>query len=800
MATLRLVQEPVRCIPDVIGVVIQAKVAFARIVKFLEAPELENTNIRQKRNMGMKSHSIFINSASFLWEESPLKPTLRNINLEVRDGEKVAICGEVVSGLNDERYQETLENCSLVKDLDLLPYGDLTEIGERGVNLSGGQKQRIQLARALYQDTDIYLLLASSREFQDLVNAHKETGGAERLEEVSSSQKRETSTKEIRKTHTEERSEGDQLIKQEEREVGGIGLKPYMQYLNQNKGYLLFSTASICHLAFVIGSILQNSWMAANVENPNVTTLRLIVVYLVIGFTSTLILYFRSLSVVALGMQSSKSLFSQLLNSPFRVPMSFYDSTSLGRILSRVSADLSIVDPDVPFSFVYSFSSTINTYANLAVLAVVTWQVLFISIPMIYLAILLQRYYFSAAKELMQINGTTKSFVANHLAESIAGLMTIRAFGEEERFFVKNLDLIDINASPFFHCFAANEWLIERLGVLSAVVLSSSTLCMVLLPLGTFSSGFVGMALSYGLSLNMSLVFSIQNQCTLANLIISVERLNQYMHIPSEAPEVIEANRLSANWPIVGEVEIQDLKIRYRLDAPIILRGITCTFEAGHKIGIVGRTGSGKSALISALFRLVEPAGGKIVIDEIDISTLGLHDLRSRFGIRPQDPTIFNGTVRYNLDPLGQYTDQEIWEVLGKCQLGEVVQEKEAGLDSMVVQDGSNWSMGQRQLFCLGHALLRRSKILVLDEPTVSIDNAIDLILQRTIRIEFANCTVITVAHRIPTIMDSTMVLAISDEKPVEYDEPLKLMKQENSLFGQLVKEYWSHYQSTESH
>ncbi|CAL5344084.1 unnamed protein product [Camellia sinensis] len=372
------------------------------------------------------------------------------------------------SGLNNERYQETLENCSLVKDLDLLPYGDLTEIGERGVNLSGGQKQRIQLARALYQDANIYLLddpfsaeyvmaalstktvllvthqvdflpafdfvlvkilqatpyhqlLASSREFQDLVNAHKETGGAERLEEVSSSQKRETSTKEIRKTHIEEKSEGDQLIKQEEREVGGIGLKPYMQYLNQNKGYLLFSTTSICHLAFVIGSILQNSWMAANVENPNVTTLRLIVVYL----------------------------------------------------LLLVSADLSIVDPDVPFSFVYSFSSTINTFANLAVLAVVTWQ----------------RYYFSAAKELMRISGTTKSFVANHLAESIAGLMTIRAFGEEERFFVNNLDLIDINASPFFHCFAANEWLIERLGVLSAVVLSSSALCMVLFPLGTFSSG-----------------------------------------------------------------------------------------------------------------------------------------------------------------------------------------------------------------------------------------------------------------------------------------------------------------------
>ncbi|KAL6955843.1 hypothetical protein U1Q18_049534 [Sarracenia purpurea var. burkii] len=195
----------------------------------------------------------------------------------------------------------------------------------------------------------------------------------------------------------------------------------------------------------------------------------------------------------------------------------------------------------------------------------------------------------------MRINGTTKPSGANHLAESIAGSMAIRAFEEEDRFFIKNLHLIDINASPFFHSFAANEWLIQRLETLSAVVLSSSALCVVLLPPGTFSFGFIGMALSYGLSLNMSL-----------------------------------------------------------------------------------------------------PAGGKIVVDGIDISMLGLHDLRSRFGIIPQDPTLFNGTVRYNLDPLSQHFDQEIWEVLGKCQLREVVQDKEVGLDSLVVEEGSNWSMGQR--------------------------------------------------------------------------------------------------------
>ncbi|PON57768.1 ATP-binding cassette containing protein [Parasponia andersonii] len=913
VATLRLVQDPIRSIPDVIGVVIQAKVAFARIVKFLEAPELQTSRVGQKFNTGSVSKAIVINSANFSWEENLSKPTLRNINLQVSHGEKVAICGEVGSGkstllaailgevpkvqgniqvygkiayvsqtawiqtgtiqdnilfgspMDGQRYRETLERCSLVKDLELLPYGDLTEIGERGVNLSGGQKQRIQLARALYQNADIYLLddpfsavdaqtatslfneyvmealsdkivllvthqvdflpafncvllmsdgeilqsapyhqlLSTSQEFQDLVNAHKETAGSDRLAHVSHAEIRGPLMKEIKKSFTEKQfkaSRGDQLIKQEEREIGDTGFKPYKQYLNQNKGYLYFSFAVITHLIFVIGQILQNSWMAANVDDPSVSTLKLIAVYLLIGILSTFVLLIRSLAIVFLGIESSKSLFSQLLNSLFRSPMSFYDSTPLGRILSRVSADLSIVDLDVPFSLLFACGASMNAVANLGVLAVITWQVLFVSLPTVYLAFLLQRYYFATAKELMRINGTTKSLVANHLAESVAGAITIRAFEEEDRFFSKNLELIDVNASPFFNSFAANEWLIQRLETLSATVLASAALCMVLLPPETFSSGFIGMALSYGLSLNMSLVFSIQNQCTIANYIISVERLNQYMYNPSEAPEVIEENRPPASWPYVGKVEIRDLQIRYRANSPLVLRGISCTFAGGHKIGIVGRTGSGKTTLIGALFRLVEPTAGKIIVDGIDISTIGLHDLRSRFGVIPQDPTLFNGTVRFNLDPLSQHSDQQIWEVLGKCQLREAVQEKEAGLDSLVVDDGSNWSMGQRQLFCLGRALLRRSRILVLDEATASIDNATDMILQKTIRTEFAECTVITVAHRIPTVMDCTMVLAMSDGQIVEYDEPMKLMKKEGSLFGKLVKEYWSHLQSAESH
>ncbi|XP_057547947.1 ABC transporter C family member 10-like isoform X2 [Amaranthus tricolor] len=909
VATLGLVQEPIRAIPEIIGVVIQARVSFSRIAEFLKAPELQTENVR-KNTTSRKNHNIRVKSANLSWDINSSKPTLRNINLDVHPGEKIAICGEVGAGkstllaailgevpytdgtvevygkiayvsqtawiqtgtlrenilfgssMNDMRYQETLHRCSLVKDLELLPYGDLTEIGERGVNLSGGQKQRIQLARALYQDADIYLLddpfsavdaqtatnlfneyvmealsgktvvlvthqvdfipafhcclmmsdgkilkagtyhelLASSSQFLDLVNAHQTTVGSEAHVEVSTLRKSKYSnTNEIEKQYESAKGE-TQLIGKEEKEVGNTGLKPYLIYLNQRKGYLYFSILALSHIAFLCSQIVGNTWMASSVDNPQVNKFTLIMVYVIIGLCTPLILLVRSLTVVTLGMESSKSLFSQLLKSLFRAPMSFYDSTPLGRILSRISSDLSLVDLDIAFSIQTAFGGTTYTFSALVILAVITWQVLFVSLPAVYMAILLQRYYFATAKELMRLNGTTKSKVASHLAESVAGAMTIRAFKEEERFISKTLNLIDTNASPNFHNFAANEWLIHRIEILGATILAAAALCMLLLPPDTFSSGFIGMALSYGLALNMAMVFAIQNQCTLANHIVSVERLSQYMDIESEAPEFIKNSHPPLNWPSVGKVDILNLQIRYRPNTPLILRGISCTFEGGDKIGIVGRTGSGKTTLIGALFRLVEPVGGKIIVDGIDICSIGLHDLRSHFGIIPQDPTLFNGTVRFNLDPLSQHDDEEIWKVLDKCQLKEAVDEKNQGLDSLVMDDGCNWSMGQRQLFCLGRALLKRSRVLVLDEATASIDNTTDMILQKTIRSEFGSSTVIIVAHRIPTVMDCTKVLAISDGKLMEYDEPMKLMKKEGSLFKQLVMEYWSHSHINKSH
>ncbi|MBA0552215.1 hypothetical protein Golob_023045 [Gossypium lobatum] len=964
LASLRIVQEPIRLIPDIVQVFIGAKVSLDRILKFLEAPELGNRKLEQECEDKNFEHSILIKCNEISWEINPSsKPTLKDIDFVVTPGEKVAICGEVGSGkstllaavlgevpkvngtvsenklsiptlyifpgtnnfmskpylsfyvdhqvhvhgkkayvsqtawiqtgsiqenilfgsvMDPVWYQEVVGKCCLIKDLEMLPFGDLTEIGERGVNLSGGQKQRIQLARALYQNADIYFLddpfsavdaqtatslfneyvmralsdktvllvshqvdflpafnsillmsggeiieagtydqlLASSQKFQDLVNAHNNTIGSEMDVSYSSNGRVMASKDVIKNVQVKEEpimATGEQLIKEEERETGDTGLKPYLQYLRHNKGFLYFTLAILFHVAFIIGQLVQSYWLAAELQSSEVSSKELLTVFTVIGFSLAIFLLLRSFYVVLLGRGASESIFSTLLKSLFRAPMSFYDSTPVGRILSRVSSDLSIIDLDMAFKLSITVGTTMNTYFSFFVLAVLAWPVAFVIIPMVYLTILLQRHYYASAKELMRITGTTKSSVASHLAESIAGAMTIRAFGGEDRFFLKNMNLIDANASPDFYTFVANEWLIQRLEILCAIVLSSTALSMTLIYLGPSASGLIGMALSYGLSLNVFLVVSVKNQCFLSSSVVSVERVEQYMHIPSEAPEVIETNRPTHGWPCLGKVEICNLKVRYWPNAPLVLHGISCIFEGGSKIGIVGRTGSGKTTFISALFRLVEPADGEIIIDNLDICTIGLHDLRSHLGIIPQDPTFFGGSVRYNIDPLEQHTDNEIWEVLEKCQLREAVQAKEGGLNSTgkknkdtrvgffqfasinnmktisaVVQDGLNWSMGQRQLFCLGRALLKRSKILVLDEATASIDNTTDSIIQKTIRTELKDCTVITVAHRIPTVMDCNMVLGISDGKLVEFDEPMKLMNKEGSLFRQLVQEYWS--------
>ncbi|KAE8788118.1 MRP-like ABC transporter [Hordeum vulgare] len=396
--------------------------------------------------------------------------------------------------------------------------------------------------------------------------------------------------------------------------------------------------------------------------------------------------------------------------------------------------------------------------------------------------------YIATSRELTRLQGVTKAPVIDHLTESFLGSPIIRCFGKEDEFYQKNLDMIDSNLRMSFHNYAANRWFGFRLELIGTLVLSITAFLMISLPSNFIKKEFVGMSLSYGLSLNSLVYHAISISCMIENDMVSVERVNQYSSLPSEAAVSL---RSSPNWLRRGDIDIKDLEVRYRPNTPLILKGITISIRSGEKIGVVGRTGSGKSTLIQALFRLVEPAKGQMIVDGVDICTLGLHDLRSCFGVIPQEPALFEGTVRSNIDPIGQYSEAEIWQALERCQLRDTVAAKPEKLDALVADMGENWSVGQRQLLCLGRVILKRSRVLFMDEATASVDSQTDTVIQRIIREEFRECTVISIAHRVPTVMDSDRVLVLDAGLVKEFDAPSKLMGRP-SVFGAMVQEYSS--------
>ncbi|XP_009759196.1 ABC transporter C family member 8 isoform X2 [Nicotiana sylvestris] len=912
LAALRCMSEPVRMIPEALSALIQVKVSFDRINSFLLEDEIKPEDVMTS-SMGDSDHSVCIVGGHFTWDPQSPDALLENLNFQAKRGHKIAVCGPVGAGkssllyailgeipktagtvhvfgsiayvsqtawiqsgtlrdnilfgrsMDENKYQEAVKVSALDKDIDSFAYGDLTEIGQRGLNMSGGQKQRIQLARAVYSDADIYILddpfsavdahtastlfndcvmtalknktvilvthqveflsevdqilvmesgqitqsgsynelLMSGMAFEQLVNAHiNVVAGLDPLAYKDEhepytghrNEPEETEKPYIVKENSQKEvslKPGIQLTEEEEKETETYMWKLFLDYVVISKGSLFLCCNILTQAGFVAFQAAASYWIAIAIQTPKFSHLMVIGVYTLISLVSAFFVYLRSLFAALLGLKASKAFFSGFTDSIFSAPMLFFDSTPVGRILIRASSDLSVLDFDMPFSYAYVMAAGIELLAIIGIMASVTWQVLLVGIVATVGSKYVQEHYQPSAKELMRINGTTKAPVMNYATETSLGVATIRAFGAVDRFFQNYLKLVDADAKVFFCSNGAMEWLVFRTEALQNLTLFTAAFLLVSIPKGFVSTGLIGLSLSYALVLTNTQVFLSRWYSSFANYVISAERIKQFMHIPPEPPAIVEENRPPSSWPTNGRIELLDLKIRYRPNSPLVLKGITCTFSEGTRVGVVGRTGSGKTTLISALFRLVEPYSGQVIIDGINVCSIGLKDLRSKLSIIPQEPTLFKGSIRTNLDPLGLYSDDEIWKALEKCQLKATISTLPNLLDSSVSDEGGNWSMGQRQLFCLGRVLLRRNKILVLDEATASIDSATDAILQRIIREEFSNCTVLTVAHRVPTVIDSDMVMVLSFGELVEYDQPSKLM-QTNSSFAKLVAEYWS--------
>lgn len=771
--------------------------------------------------------------------------------------------------MHGERYKEVIRVCCLEKDMEMMEFGDQTEIGERGINLSGGQKQRIQLARAVYQDCDIYLLddvfsavdahtgseifkecvrgalkdktvvlvthqvdflhnadiiyvmkegtivqsgkydelIQRGSDFAALVAAHDssmelvesaapvsdekgETPAVSRQPSGNGSGRRPSSSGEANGVVAEKASA--RLIKEEERASGHVSLAVYKQYMTEAFGWWGVALVVAVSVAWQGSVLASDYWLAYETDAGNAASFRptlFIEVYAIIAAASVVLVSGRSFLVAFIGLQTANSFFKQILNSILHAPMSFFDTTPSGRILSRASSDQTNVDLFLPFFVWLSVSMYITVISVLIVTCQVAWPSVIAIIPLLILNLWYRGYYLATSRELTRLESITKAPVIHHFSETVQGVMTIRCFRKGDGFFQENLNRVNSSLRMDFHNNGANEWLGFRLELAGSFVLCFTALLMVTLPKSFIQPEFVGLSLSYGLSLNSVLFWAVWMSCFIENKMVSVERIKQFVNIPCEAEWRIKDCLPVANWPTRGDIEVIDLKVRYRHNTPLVLKGITLSIHGGEKIGVVGRTGSGKSTLIQALFRIVEPSEGKIIIDGVDICTLGLHDLRSRFGIIPQEPVLFEGTIRSNIDPLEEYSDVEIWQALDRCQLKEAVTLKPEKLDASVVDNGENWSVGQRQLLCLGRVMLKHSKILFMDEATASVDSQTDAVIQRIIREDFAECTIISIAHRIPTVMDCDRVLVIDAGLAKEFDRPAALIERP-SLFGALVQEY----------
>ncbi|KAA0034219.1 putative ABC transporter C family member 15 [Cucumis melo var. makuwa] len=556
---------------------------------------------------------------------------------------------------------------------------------------------------------------------------------------------------------------------EEETQTGRVKWSVYSTFITSAYKGALVPVILLCQVLFQILQMGSNYWISwATEEEGKVSRGQLLGIFILMSGGSSIFILGRAVLMATIAIETAQRMFLGMVTSIFAAPISFFDAKPSSQILSRSSTDQSTLDTDIPYRLGGLAFALIQLLSIIILMSKVAWQVFPLFLVVLAISIWYQArhtFYSFTARELARMVGIRKAPILHHFSETVVGATIIRCFNQEDRFLKKILNLVDDYSRVVFHNSTSMEWLCLRINFLFDVVFFLALIILVTLPRTAIDPSLAGLAATYGLNMNVLQAWVIWNLCNVENKMISVERILQFTNIASEAPPVIEDCRPMPEWPKEGKIELENLHVQYRPDLPVVLKGITCTFPKMKKIGVVGRTGSGKSTLIQTLFRVVEPSAGRILIDGVDICKIGLHDLRSKLGIIPQDPTLFQGTMRTNLDPLQQHTDQEIWEVLHKCRFSEIIRTDHAVLEARVAEDGENWSVGQRQLVCLARVLLKKRRILVLDEATASIDTATENIIQETIREETNGCTVITVAHRIPTIIDNDLVLVLDEGK-----------------------------------
>lgn len=953
LTLFNLLSFPLGVIPMVISASVEASVALQRLTGFLTAAEIQPDAVeRQPSVKEVGEEAVTVTNGTFLWSRKPeYKIALADVNFTARKGELACIVGRVGSGkssmlqaiLGDlykseghvvvkgsvayvaqvpwimnatvkenilfgcrydpEFYHATISACALEDDFAVLPEGDSTQVGEKGIALSGGQKARLSLARAVYARADVYLLddplsavdehvgrhiidnvlgpdgllsskaiilatnsipvlhvaqsiamisngrivesgnlpeiLESNGMISQLVtdfgkrkvnsssttstlagNTDSDSGKLEDTASTSNTDDNEeepvaiVSDKAFEKRQKRRRSsahlyhrasvaslkkpsvEDDDARPNKETMVQGkVQWDVYTEYAKASNIYAVIAFVLLLLLSTGL-SVLANVWLKhwADINsrfgaNPHIS--RYLGFYIFLGVGAAVVTVSQSLVLYTYcAIHSARILHDRMLNAVVRAPMSFFETTPLGRILNRFSNDVYRIDQVLARTFSQFFINTTKVFYTMVVISFATPLFVLFIVPLFALYLWYQRYYLRTSRELKRLDSVSKSPIYAHFQETLGGISTVRAYNQQYRFEFINEGRIDLNMKAYYPTVCANRWLAVRLEFIgSVIILSAASLGVASLPTGRITAGVIGLTMSYALQITQSLNWIVRMTVEVETNIVSVERILEYADIPSEAPTIITECRPPTDWPEVGEVRFKDYSTKYRPELPLVLNHINLDVKPQEKIGIVGRTGAGKSSLTLALFRIIEPTSGYISIDNVNTSTIGLYDLRHSLSIIPQDSQAFEGTVRENLDPEGLYTDDAMWRALELSHLKDHVISMGNGLDCKIQEGGSNLSVGQRQLLCLARVLLAPSKVLVLDEATAAVDVETDVVLQDTIRTEFRDRTILTIAHRLNTIMDSDRIIVLSAGKIAEFDKPSVLLQNKNSLFYSLCKQ-----------
>ncbi|GAA6039699.1 hypothetical protein JCM8097_001359 [Rhodosporidiobolus ruineniae] len=588
------------------------------------------------------------------------------------------------------------------------------------------------------------------------------------------------------------------LIEEEGRAVGHVEWGVWRLYLGLCGGVLFWGVFVATFGGTRLADVAQSAWLAkwAGDEAKTHSVSYYLAIYACLSLLAVIIETLQGLVLYYGTLRASAKLHHRLLHAILRAPLRFFDTQALGRIQNRFAKDLESIDSALPDHVGRTIEYGLGVITTLVVISISSPTFL-IGFAILSIAYYQQARLFSySAREFRRLDSVTKSPLFSIYSEAIAGVAVIRSFGASARFMALMLERTTRNVNYYYLLWCTNRWLSMRYSLLSAVVVGLTG--YVLIAAGNkVDAALAGFTLTFSLNIANELLFLVRRWTQLELAMVGVERVKEFAEIKQEAAEIVEP-RPPAHWP-QGQIDVRNLEIRYAPELPSVLHDLSFSIKAGEKVGIVGATGCGKSTLASSFFRFVEATSGAIVIDGIDISKIGLLDLRSRLTIVPQDPVILSGSLRSTLDMFGAYEDHEIFDALRRVHLikeGEQPDSVEAGanrsvfwnLDAEVAEGGTNFSTGQRQLLCMARALLRRNKILLLDEATASTDHETDELITQTIRSEFADSTLLVIAHRLRTIIDFDKVLLLDKGKLIEFDSPAKLIEDPNSRFHALCR------------